>query len=123
MGRNCPEGELSQTASLMSRCQGERGDDGEELSRRRTEPNNLTDEQVPGCPTGFKLGSLEERVPLTDAKSPSQEVGRRKHGGLYLKVLALNSQEGLEGASQEEIQARNRPGSPHPGVTITGADG
>ena len=70
---------------------------------------------MPGRPTGFKLGSLEERVPLTNASSPGQEVGRRKHGELYLKVLALNSQEGLEGASQDEIQARNRPGHPHPG--------
>lgn len=61
-------------------------------------------------------------MPLTDASNPGQEVGRRNHGGLYLKVLALNSQEGLEGASQEEIQARNRPGRPHPWVTITVAD-
>ena len=74
-------------------------------------------------PHRFQTGESGGESAPHRCQQPSQEVGRRKHGGLYLKVLALNSQEGLEGASQEEIQAKNRPGSPHPGVTITVADG
>lgn len=89
IGRNHPEGEPSQMASLVSRRQ--------------------------GTPQVSRWGVWRRECPSQMPAVLAEEVGRRKHGELYLKVLALNSQDGLEGASQEEIQARNRPRRPHPG--------